>query len=49
MLQRETVAVYCKKHVEHTNALRGKNKESVVLNLVVNVKATNTQTVPVTK
>jgi hypothetical protein len=49
MLQRERVAVYCKKHVGHTNTLRGTNKDPVALNLVVNVKATNTKTVPVTK
>jgi hypothetical protein len=27
MLFRETVAVYCENHTEHTNALRGQNAE----------------------
>jgi hypothetical protein len=28
MLFRETVAVYCENHTEHTNTLRGQNAES---------------------
>jgi hypothetical protein len=40
MLFRETVAVYCENHTEHTNTLRGQNAEFCMLKEVVHIETT---------
>jgi hypothetical protein len=40
MLFRETVAVYCENHMEHTNTLRGQNAECFISKYVVHIAAT---------
>jgi hypothetical protein len=37
MLFRETVAVYCENHTEHTNILCGQNAECSMLKQVVHI------------